>query len=60
LGISGDGNEQTVSTFTLADIQYYYDNYMTTQGTEVVVVGDVTKEEILPKLSFLNNLLIRK
>jgi len=60
LGTSGDGNEQTVGAFTLADIQYYYDNYMTTQGTEVVVVGDITEEEILPKLSFLNNLPKKK
>ena len=60
LGISGDGNEETVKAFTLADIQYYYDNYMTTQGTELVVVGDITEEEILPKLSFLNNLPNKK
>ena len=32
LGISGDGNEETVKAFTLADMQYYYDNYMTSQG----------------------------
>ncbi len=60
LGISGNGNEQTVGAFTLADIQYYYDNYMTSQGTEVVVVGDITEEEILPKLSFLNTLPNKK
>jgi len=60
LGISGDGNEETVKAFTLADIQYYYDNYMTSQGTEVVVVGDITEDEILPKLSFLNNLPNKK
>jgi len=60
LGTSGDGNEQTVGAFTLADIQYYYDNYMTSQGTEVVVVGDISEEEILPKLSFLNSLPNKK
>ena len=60
LGISGDGNEQTVSAFTIADIQYYYYNYMTAHGTEVVVVGDITEEQILPKLSFLNNLPNKK
>ena len=60
LGISGDGNEETVKAFTLADIQYYYDNYMTSNGTEVVVVGDITEDEILPKLSFLNNLPNKK
>ena len=45
---------------TLADIQSYYDNYMTSQGTEVVVVGDITQDEILPKLGFLNSLPDKK
>ena len=60
MGISGDGNEETVKGLTLADIQYYYDNYMTSQGTQVVVVGDITEEEILPKLSFMNSLPNKK
>jgi len=60
LGINGDGNEETEKNFTLADIQYYYDNYMTSQGTQVVVVGDISQDEILPKLSFLNNLPNKK
>jgi zinc protease len=56
LGVSQDGTEETVKAFTLADIQQYYDNYMTSQGTEVVVVGDIKEEEVLSKLGFLNNL----
>lgn len=60
LGVATDGNEETVKSFTLADIQSYYDNYMTSQGTEVVVVGDISENEILPKLSFLNNLPNKK
>jgi zinc protease len=60
LGISGDGTEETVKNFTLADIQYYYDNYMTSNGTEVIVVGDIKEDEILPKLNFLNNLPNKK
>lgn len=60
LGVDPDGNEETVKNFTLADIQSYYDNYMTSQGTEVVVVGDVKEDEILSKLSFLNNLPNKK
>ena len=60
MGVSGDGNEETVKAFTLADMQYYYDNYMTSQDAEVVVVGDITEDEILPKLSFLNNLPNKK
>src|SRR5690606_14112310 len=34
----------------------YYDNYITSQGAKVVVVGDVSKAEIMPKLSFLQKL----
>jgi zinc protease len=60
LGVSGDGNEQSIGAMELADIQFYYDNYMTSQGAEVVVVGDIREEEILPKLSFLNNLPNKK
>ncbi|RYY55696.1 MAG: insulinase family protein [Chitinophagaceae bacterium] len=60
LGIAGEGNEETVGAFTLADIQWYYDNYMTSRGTQVVVVGDMSEDEILPKLAFLNNLPDKK
>ncbi|MGK2864793.1 MAG: M16 family metallopeptidase [Chitinophagaceae bacterium] len=60
LGISGDGNEETVEKFKLADMQWYYDNYMTSRDAEVILVGDITEEEILPKLSFLNNLPDKK
>ena len=31
LGVSEDGNEETVKNFTLQDIQNYYDNYMTSR-----------------------------
>ena len=40
-GVAEDGDEETVKNFTLKDIQYYYDNYMTSQGVNVVVVGDI-------------------
>lgn len=56
LGISQNGTEETVKSFTLADVQAYYDNYMTSEGVNVVVVGDVTENEIMPKLSFLSKL----
>ena len=60
LGISGDGNEETIKNFTIADIQAYYDNYMTSQDAEVVIVGDIKEDEILPQLFFLNNLPNKK
>jgi zinc protease len=60
LGISQNGTEETVGGFTLQDVQGYYDNYMTSDGASVVVVGDIKQEEILPKLSFLNKLPKKK
>jgi zinc protease len=59
-GISQNGTEQTISNIFLADVNSYYDNYMTSQGMKVVVVGDVKEAEILPKLNFLNKLPNKK
>ncbi len=60
LGISQDGTEETVKNITLEDIKNYYSNYMTSQDAKVVVVGDITQEEILPELSFLDKLPRKK
>jgi zinc protease len=56
LSMNESGTEYTVKNLTLQDIQSYYDNYMTSKNTKVVIVGDVKQEEILPKLAFLNKL----
>ena len=60
LGVSEDGTETTIKGLKLEDIQNYYDNYFTSQGVNVVVVGDITESEIMPKLSFLNKLPNKK
>lgn len=60
LSMSEAGTEYTVKNLKLQDVQDYYDNYITSQGTKVVVVGDVKQEEILPKLAFLNKLPNKK
>jgi len=60
LSMSEAGTEYTVKNLKLQDIQDYYDNYITSKGTKVVVVGDVKQEEILPKLAFLNKLPNKK
>ncbi|TAH00583.1 MAG: insulinase family protein [Sphingobacteriales bacterium] len=54
LGMSEDGTEATVKNIKLEDIQNYYNNYITSQGTKVIAVGDITQQELLPKLAFLN------
>lgn len=60
LGINQNGTEETVKNITLQDIQDYYNNYMTSRDAKLVIVGDVTEAEILPKLAFLNKLPNKK
>ncbi len=60
LGMPEYGTEHTIANMKLEDIQHYFDNYMTSQGTKVVVVGDVTENEVLPKLAFLGKLPNKK
>ncbi len=56
LGISQSGTEETIKNITLRDIENYYNNYMTSKNTKVVVVGDIKQADALQKLSFLNKL----
>ncbi|MBS1734789.1 MAG: insulinase family protein [Bacteroidetes bacterium] len=60
LGLSDNGTEYTIKNMKLADVNSYYNNYMTSRGTRVVVVGDITQQEIEPKLGFLKNLPDKK
>ncbi|MFL5773843.1 MAG: M16 family metallopeptidase [Flavisolibacter sp.] len=60
LGISEDGTAETVKNIKLEDVENYYKNYMTSEGAKVVVVGDITEAEVLPKLAFLNKLPKKK
>ena len=60
LGMNDNGTENTMKNLTLADVETYYNNYMTSQGAKIVIVGNVTEAEILPKLSFLNKLPNKK
>jgi zinc protease len=60
LGMNDNGTEYTIKNLALKDVQNYYDNYMTSQGTKVVIVGDINEAVILPKLVFLNKLPNKK
>lgn len=55
-GTEENGTSETLKNITFADIQAYYDNYITSEDGKVVVVGDIKEEEILSKLAFLNKL----
>jgi zinc protease len=60
LGIPQDGTEETVKNITLEDVQGYYRDYVTSQDAKVIIVGDITEAEALPKLSFLSRLPKKK
>ena len=60
VSMSEAGTEYTIKNMKLQDIENYYKNYMTSQGAKLVVVGDVSQAEILPKLTFLNKLPNKK
>jgi zinc protease len=60
LSMSEDGTEYTIGNLKLQDIENYYNNYMTSLGVKVVVVGDIKQQEILPKLAFLDKLPKKK
>ncbi|MEO6405257.1 MAG: pitrilysin family protein [Ferruginibacter sp.] len=60
LGMSENGTEHSIKNLTLQDVQSYYDKYFTSEGTKLVVVGDVTEAEILPRLNFLERLPNKK
>ena len=60
LGLSDNGTEYTIKNLQLKDIQDYYDNFMTSQGTKVLVVGDISQNEVMSKLAFLNRLPNKK
>ena len=60
LGVSENGTEESVKNITLDDVKNYYNNYMTSNGMKIVIVGDIKETEIVPKLTFLNKLPAKK
>ncbi len=60
LGIPDVGTEFSVKNLTLKDVEGYYNNNLTSQGAELVVVGDIGQSEIMSKLAFLSKLPNKK
>lgn len=54
MSVPAIGTEQTVASITLDDVKNYYKNNFKPNITSLVVVGNTTKETIMPKLAFLN------
>jgi zinc protease len=56
MGWTSSGTETTLNNIELSDIQNYYKNNLNYNETKIVVVGDVSKEEIIAHLKFLEQL----
>lgn len=56
LGLATYGTESTVANITLQDIENYYNNHMTRDGLEVVIVGNVEDADVRNILSRLKKL----
>lgn len=54
--ISAAGEIDTLENITLEDIQAFSQQSLVSQALDVVVIGDIAQAEILPKLTFLNNI----
>lgn len=55
MGIPKLGTKTTISKITLADINSYYTKSFSPSISSVVIVGDITQQEVLPKITFLKN-----
>jgi zinc protease len=49
------GIEETVDRIALEDLRAFYDSYYSPGVAELVVVGDISRDEIMGKLDFLKN-----
>ncbi len=55
MGIPSLGKKETVTPLTLADVKKYYQEMFSPSLASVVIVGDITEEAAIPKITFLKN-----
>ena len=55
MSIPNIGTAETLESVTLTDVQNYYDSRFAPNITNLVIVGDIEKDEMLSKLDFLKN-----
>jgi zinc protease len=53
MGISSLGKKETIESLSADDIRKYYSSYISPSGSSLVIVGDIDKEPVMTKLSFL-------
>lgn len=49
------GTVESVSSIDLADVTSFYENHLVPNVSRLVIVGDVNKDEVLPKLEFMKS-----
>lgn len=55
MGISSLGTKESVEGITLDDVKKYYSSAFSPSVSSLVIVGDIEKEPVMAKLSFLKN-----
>lgn len=55
VGLADEGTIKTVSTITLEDVKRFYQTCFSPTHASLVVVGDISKNELLPKLGYLKS-----
>lgn len=55
-GSPTSGTENSIKNITLKDVESYYKNNFSINGTNIVVVGQITKDQLGNKLDFIHNL----
>jgi zinc protease len=55
VGLPDSGTINTVTSISLEDIKAFYQRYFSPQYANLIVVGDINKSELLPKLEYLTN-----
>ncbi len=53
--VPASGIEETVENITLEDVKNFYDTYYSPGISELVIVGDIEKGDIMKKITFLEN-----
>ncbi len=49
------GTAETVGKLTLEDVKAYYQKYYSPSGCKVMIVGNLTQQQLMPKMKFLNS-----
>ena len=55
MGLPTTGTTETVNTLTLDDVKNYYKSNISPSQSTVMLVGNLTQQQLMPKLQFLKN-----